>query len=114
MSQPIQFSISTQFCSIRPIDKTLSGATTPSQSGPDSDRNKRVLRILHRSGVTGASPSDCLASYPGHLLEESYPSEEMQSVYSAAPAKWPTYPNILLGVRYVATRLRDPAIFFLL
>ena len=25
-------------------------------------------------------------SYPGHLLAESYSSEEMQSVYSAAPA----------------------------
>ena len=33
-------------------------------------------------------PSNCLVSYPGHLLGESYPSAEMQSVYSAVPADW--------------------------
>ena len=33
----IQFSISTQFSSIWPIDTTLSGATTPSQSRRGSD-----------------------------------------------------------------------------
>ena len=32
--QAIQFSISTQFSSIWPIDRTLSGATTPGQSEP--------------------------------------------------------------------------------
>ena len=36
--------------------------------------------------ITRASPSDCLASYPGHSLEESYPSAETQSMYSTAPA----------------------------
>ena len=34
------------------------------------------------------SPSDCLVSYPEHSLGDSYPSAEMQSVYSAAPADW--------------------------
>ena len=48
--------------------------------------NKRVLRIPHSSSLTGTSPSDYLVSYPGHLLEEYYPSAEMQSVYSTAPA----------------------------
>ena len=47
--QVIQFSISTQFSSIWPIDRTLSGATTPGYSG--SDGNKKLLgisvRILH-------------------------------------------------------------------
>ena len=38
--------------------------------------------------ITGASPSDCLVSYPGHSLRESYPSAEMQSVYSTAQANW--------------------------
>ena len=33
---------------------------------------------------------DCLVSYPGHFLRESYPSAEMQSVYSTAPADWAT------------------------
>ena len=36
----IQFNISTQFSSIWPIDRTVSGATTPSQSRPGSDGNK--------------------------------------------------------------------------
>ena len=31
-------------------------------------------------------PSDCLVSYPAHLLEGSYPSAEMQSVYFTVPA----------------------------
>ena len=43
--QTIQFSISTQFSSIRPIDRTLSGATTSGESGPGSDGNKEVLCI---------------------------------------------------------------------
>ena len=30
-------------------------------------------------------------SYPGHLLKESYPSAQMQSVYSTSPADWATY-----------------------
>ena len=64
--QTIQFSISTQFSSIWPIDRTLSDATTPGQSGPWSDANEGVLRIPQSSRVTGTSPSDCLVSYPGH------------------------------------------------
>ena len=53
----IQFSISHLFAlikyqsSIRPIVRSLSGATTPSQSGPGSDGNEGVLSI------TGASKS---------------------------------------------------------
>ena len=46
----------------------LSGATTPSQSGPGSDGNKRLLRISHSSSITETSLSDCLVSYPGHWL----------------------------------------------
>ena len=86
--QDIQFSVITQFSSIWPIDRTLPGATTPSQSGPGSDGNKETLRIPQSSSITGNSPSDCLVSYLGHLLEESYSSAEMQSVYSAAPNNW--------------------------
>ena len=66
--QIIQFNINTQFSSIRPIDKTLSGATTPGQSEPGSNSNKGVLRIPQSSNITGASPSDCLVSDLGHLL----------------------------------------------
>ena len=53
--------------SIWPIDKTQSGATTSGQSGPGSSGNEGVLYILQIS-KTGALQSDCLASYPGHLL----------------------------------------------
>ena len=71
------------------IDKTLSGATTPGQSGAGSIGNEGVLCIPQNSSITGASPLDCLMSYPGHSLEEkSYPSAEKQSVYSTAPADW--------------------------
>ena len=60
--QTIQCSISTQFRSILPIDRTLPGVTTPGMSGPGSYGNK------------------------GHSLEWSYPSAEMHTVYSTAPA----------------------------
>ena len=48
---------------IRPIERTLSGATTPEQIGPGSDGNKGRLRIP-QSITTQALPSDCLVSYP--------------------------------------------------
>ena len=54
--------------SIWPIDRTLSGATTPGQSGPGSDGNEGVLSIPQSSSITEALPSDCLVSYPGHYL----------------------------------------------
>ena len=53
------------------MDRTLSGATTPGQSGPGSDDNEDLLRILQSSMINGASPSDCLVSYPGHSWEGS-------------------------------------------
>ena len=40
--------------SIRPIDRILSGATTPGQSGPGGDGNKGVRRIPESSSITGA------------------------------------------------------------
>ena len=41
----IHFIISTQFSSIWPIHRTLSGAITPGQSERGSDGNEGVLRI---------------------------------------------------------------------
>ena len=61
----IQFSISTLFSSIWPIDRILSDATIPAPNGPASDGKKGVLRIPQRSSITGTSPSDCLVPYPG-------------------------------------------------
>ena len=55
-------------CSILSTDRTLSGAPTLGQSGPGSDGNERVFHIHLSSSVTGVSPSDCLMSYPEHLL----------------------------------------------
>ena len=63
--------------SIKSTEKTLSEATTPDQSGPGSNDNEGVLHIPQNSCITGASSSDCLVSYPGHTLEESYPSAGM-------------------------------------
>ena len=59
----IQFSISPELSSIRPIDRTLSGTTAPGQNGPGNDGNEEVLCIPQSSSITGASPSDCLVSY---------------------------------------------------
>ena len=84
----IQFSISTQFRSIWPIDKTLSGATTSGQSRLGSNGNEGVLYIPQSSSITGTSLSNCLVSYLGHSLGESYSSVEKQLMYSTAPVDW--------------------------
>ena len=86
--QTIQFSVTTLFSSTSLIDRTLSRATTPGQSGPGSDGSKGVLLIPQSSSITVASPSVCFVSYAGHSLGESYSSAEMQLVYSAALADW--------------------------
>ena len=44
---------------------TLSCDTTPSQSGPESNGNEEVIHI-HQMPKAGASPLNCLMSYPGH------------------------------------------------
>ena len=73
------------------IDRTLSGATTPDQSGPGSDGYKEVLHFPKRFTIS-ASPSDGL----GHSLQGcSYPFAEMQSMYSTAVANWARYLNDL-------------------
>ena len=94
--QTTQFSISTQLSSIGRIDRILSGATTPGLSGPGNDGNEEVLCIPRSSSITGILPLDCLVSYPGHPLGGvTYPSAEVQSVYSTAPA--PTGQQLPLG-----------------
>ena len=57
-------------CSIWPIDRTLSSATTP--SGRWSNNNQWVLHIPEISRA-GASPSENLMSYLGHSLGEVLP-----------------------------------------
>ena len=67
---------------------TLIGTTTPDQSRPESNGCEEVLRIPQCSSITGTSPSDCLVSYPEHSLVGwgFYPSAELRSVDSTAPA----------------------------
>ena len=57
---------------------------------PGGDGNEGVLCVPKSSRITGTSWSDCLVSYPGHLLGESYPSAEKQSAYSTVPVDWGT------------------------
>ena len=52
-------------CSIWPIDRTISGATTPDQSGLGSNGKDWILYIP-QSSKSGALPLDGLMSYPGH------------------------------------------------
>ena len=54
--------------SIWPIDRTLSGTTTPSLSGTGSNGNEGVLPIPQISKAA-ASPLDCLMLCPVHSLE---------------------------------------------
>ena len=54
--------------SIWPIDRILSGATTPGQIEPGSDGNEVLLCILQRYNITGASLLDYFVSYAGHSL----------------------------------------------
>ena len=79
-----------QFSSIWSIDRTLSGATTPEQSGPGSDGKEGVLHIPQNSSIMGALPLDYSVSYAGHSLWGwgSYLSTEVQSVYSMGQANW--------------------------
>ena len=90
--QTIQFSISTQFSCIRPIDRTPSGVSTPGQSEPGSNGNEGVLRIppklQHYLNLTirlFSVISMTLVARWGF-----YPPAEMQSVYSTAPSNWPS------------------------
>ena len=56
--------------------------------GPRSNGNEKMLHIPQSSSITGTSPWDCLVSYPGHSLLGSYPSADVQLVYSTAQADW--------------------------
>ena len=76
------------------MDRALSNATIPGQSETGSNSNEKVLRIPQSSSISWTSQSDCLVSYPGHLLGgESYPSTEKQSVYSTSSADWAIFPT---------------------
>ena len=78
-------------CSIWPIDRTLSGVTTPDQSELGNNGSEGVIHIPQISKA-GAVPLDYLIAYPRHSMEgRSYPSAEKQLVYFSATADW-AYP----------------------
>ena len=74
--QTIQFSMSHLYAlslnvknsSIWPIDRTLSGATTASQSRPGSNGNEGVLCFPQSSSITETLPSHCFVSYSRRSL----------------------------------------------
>ena len=74
-------------CSTWPIDRTLSGATIPGQSGPVSNGNERVLHIPQTSKA-GTSLSDGLMSYSEHSLDWSI----------LPPPQWCSQPTELSAV----------------
>ncbi len=65
--QTIQFSISIVFVHIQLNVKTFLFQTI--QSEPGTDYNEGMFCIPQISCIIGISPSDCLVTYPGHLLE---------------------------------------------
>ena len=82
----IQLSISMQFSPIWPIVRTLSGATTLDQRGPESNTNERVhsQKFQHKWNLIIR-----LFSVISRILVGgggSYPSAEVQSAYSIVPA----------------------------
>ena len=86
--QTIQVIISTQFSSVWPIGRTLSGATTLDHVHLGVMAMKRYSAIPQTPALLEPHNQICLVSYPEHPLGESYLSAEMRSVYSAAPVDW--------------------------
>ena len=104
--QAIEFSISTQLISIQPIDRDLSGNTTPGQSGSRRDGNEEVLRIPQSPSITGTSPSDCLVhTQDTRCGGGAYPSAEKQSVYCTSPADRATECFSMCKCAYLVFRL---------
>ena len=64
------------------FDPQIGSKQALGQSGPENNGNEGVLHIPQSSRMIGVSISDCLKSYPGHLLRESSPSAKMKSMYS--------------------------------
>ena len=90
----IQFSICHLFAHILNSQSSIGGKDRAHQELPPRVREdlRAMATTKHsmflRAPLTGASPSDCLMSYPKHSLEESYSFADMQSVYFTVPADW--------------------------
>ena len=64
------------------INRTLSGAITSGQSGPESYGTEGVRSFPQNSIFTEASNSVYLMSHPWHLFVGFYSSAEILSLYS--------------------------------
>ena len=53
---------------IWPIDRTLSGATNPGQSGPETDGNEGIFHIVQSSSITRASDCHIQDTHWGSLV----------------------------------------------
>ena len=67
------------------LDRALSGATTPGQSGPGSDGNEGVPKA---PALLEPHHQIVLCHIQDTHRGGSYPSAEKQLVYSTAPADW--------------------------
>ena len=74
--------------SIWPIDRTLSGATTLSQSGPESADDEEVLYIPQSPSIIGTSPSDYSMVYPEYSLGALTFRDEVSVFYSPSRLGW--------------------------
>ena len=80
-----------RFNSIWPVDRTLSGVTTPSQSGPGTMSVKGFLHssnFHHYWNLTIRLFSVITRTLVGGGGGVSYPSAEVQAVHSTAVADW--------------------------
>ena len=70
--------------SIWPVDGTLKGTTYPVQRGPGSNDNKGVVHI---PGLEPHHPKQ-FSIMPLVVGRRTYPTSELQSMYSMASADW--------------------------
>ena len=87
------------------MDRTISGAITPSQSVPGIVGNEEVLRVP-QNFKAAASLTDGLVSHSGHSLPRSCASAEMQLVYSTAPTDWATG-HLFFGGGYPSAKMQS-------
>ena len=67
--QAIQFSLSTKFTPIWPIDRTLSSATISGQCEPGNDGNEGIFRIPQSSSIKLSKVSELsLGCHEGFVL----------------------------------------------
>ena len=71
-----------------PIEGSLTGTTTLCQSGTGSNGNDGVLYIPQSSRTGAHIQMQFKIIFRTLVARKSYPSTEMESVYSKAPTDW--------------------------